>query len=154
MLWGRGEKANTAALQVAGLSSFRGFEFLRAPHIPNQGKDKSKDFNVRFGLGLRARKAQGYNFSYTFPPFLKEAWCVLGPEGLLLCKIADYVHDHRYQWAHVELIDAAQRVGFQPCDSIVKVRKGPIIDPKWKAAHHTRRQHCFWLIFRKSERCE
>jgi SAM-dependent methyltransferase len=124
------------------------------PHVPNQGKDRSKDFNTRFGLGARSAKEFEYNFSHTYPAFLGEAWRVLKPEGLLLCKIADYVHNHRYQWAHVDLIQAARTVGFLPCDCIVKVRKGPIVDPKWKVAHHTRRQHCYWLVFRKSDRCE
>jgi hypothetical protein len=36
----------------------------------------------------------------------------------------------------------------------VKIRKGPIIDPRWKIAHHSRRQHCYWLVFRKSDKCE
>lgn len=124
------------------------------PHIPNQGKDKQKDFNTRFGLGLRSPKEKGYTFSHTFPPFTAEAYRVLKDEGILLCKITDYVHHHRYQWAHVELVHAARDAGFQPCDCIVKIRKGPIIDPKWKVAHHTRRQHCYWLVFRKSKKCE
>ena len=124
------------------------------PHVPNQGRDRSKDFNARFGLGGRSPKEHGYSFAHTYPPFLKEAWRVLRNEGLLLCKIADYVHNHRYQWAHVDLIIAARDTGFVACDCIVKVRKGPIIDPKWKQAHHTRRQHCYWLVFRKSDRCE
>ena len=46
------------------------------PHIPNQGKDKSKDFNTRFGLGNRASKEFGYSFSHTYPPFVKEAFRV------------------------------------------------------------------------------
>jgi SAM-dependent methyltransferase len=124
------------------------------PHIPNQGKDKEKDFNTRFGLGIRSPKENGYTFSHTFPPFVREAYRVLIPEGILLAKIADYVHHHRYQWAHVELIRAAAATGFQACDCIIKIRKGPIIDPKWKVAHHTRRQHCYWLVFRKSKKCE
>jgi hypothetical protein len=36
----------------------------------------------------------------------------------------------------------------------VKIRKGPIIDPKWKTAYHARRRHCYWLIFRKSSKCQ
>ena len=74
------------------------------PHIPNQGKDKSKDFNRRFGLVARSSKENQYTFTHTFPPFLKEAHRVLRNEGILLCKITDYVHHHRYQWAHIELI--------------------------------------------------
>lgn len=124
------------------------------PHIPNQGKDKLKDFNTRFGLVGRSSKENHYTFSHTFPPFVKETFRVLRPEGILLCKIADYVHHHRYQWAHIDLINAAREAGLTACDCIVKIRKGPIIDPKWKTAHHSRRQHCYWLIFRKSKKCE
>jgi SAM-dependent methyltransferase len=124
------------------------------PHIPNQGKDNCKDFTRRFGLGGRSPKENGYSFSHTFDAFVREAYRVLKPEGILLCKIADYVHGHRYQWAHLDLLVAARGVGFCPCDCIIKVRKGPIIDPKWKVAHHARRQHCYWLVFRKSRKCE
>jgi hypothetical protein len=124
------------------------------PHIPNQGKDKSKDFNVRFGLVVRSSKENHYTFTHTFIPFAKEAYRVLQDEGILLCKITDYVHHHRYQWAHIEFVSAAQRVGFTACDCIIKVREAPIKDPKWKTAHHSRRQHCYWLVFRKSKKCE
>jgi len=124
------------------------------PHIPNQGKDKQKDFNIRFGLGARSPKEHGYSFAYLYPLFVKEAMRVLRPDGVLFCKIADYIHNHQYQWAHVELTQAAVAEGFCACDCIVKVRKAPIIDPKWTVAHHSRRQHCYWLVFRKSDRCE
>lgn len=124
------------------------------PHIPNQGRDKTKDFNLRFGLGARSSKENGYTFSYTFPPFMSEAWRVLMPDGMLFCKIVDYIHNHRYQWAHMDLIKAGQAQGFTACDCIIKVRKAPIVDPKWRVAHHSRRQHCYWIVFRKSHRCE
>jgi SAM-dependent methyltransferase len=124
------------------------------PHIPNQGQDKSKDFNTRFGLVLKSPAENGYNFSHLYPPFVQEAYRVLKSEGILFCKITDYIHNHRFQWAHIEVIKAAEAVGFRPCDCIIKIRKGPIISPKWKTAHHTRRHHCFWLVFRKSDKCE
>jgi SAM-dependent methyltransferase len=124
------------------------------PHVPNQGKDNSKDFNTRFGLVLKSPAKTGYNFTHLYPPFLAEAFRVLKPEGILLCKIADYVHGHRYQWAHLELVKAAVEAGFCACDCIIKVRKGPIMSPRWKTAHHARRHHCYWLIFRKSDKCE
>lgn len=124
------------------------------PHIPNQGKDRSKDFNDRFGLILKSSANNGYNFTHTFRPFLREGYRVLRENGVLFCKIADYVHGHRYQWAHVELINAGVEIGFTPCDCIVKIRKGPITDPKWKKAHHARRQHCYWIVLRKSKKCE
>ncbi len=124
------------------------------PHIPNQGKDRSKDFNDRFGLVVKSSAKNGYNFTHTFQPFLTEAYRVLRKDGILFCKIADYVHGHRFQWAHIELINAAVEVGFTPCDCIVKIRKGPITDPRWKKAHHARRQHCYWIVLRKSSKCE
>ena len=124
------------------------------PHVPNQGRDKSKDFNDRFGLTLKAGRDQGYNLSHLYPPFLAEAHRVLRQGGVLFCKIADYVHNHRFQWAHIDLIAAAKEVGFTPCDCIVKVRKGPIASPKWKNAHHARRHHCYWIVLRKSNKCE
>jgi hypothetical protein len=124
------------------------------PHIPNQGSDRSKDFNTGFGLGARSAKENGYSFAHTYPAFMAEAWRVLVDDGILLCKITDYIHNHRYQWAHVDLIRAGEDVGFTACDCIIKVRKGPIIDPKWKVAHHSRRRHCYWIVFRKSNRCE
>lgn len=124
------------------------------PHVPNQGADKRKDFTVRFGLGQKSGLENGYSFSHLYPPFLMEAHRVLRNEGILIGKITDYIHNHRYQWAHVELINAAVKVGFVPCDCIIKVRKGPIIDPKWKVAHHARRQNCYWIVFRKSPSCE
>jgi SAM-dependent methyltransferase len=124
------------------------------PHVPNQGRDRSKDFNRRFGLVLKSSAANGCNFTHLYGPFAQEAYRVLRPEGILLCKITDYIHNHRYQWAHIEFIKAANAVGFVACDCIVKVRKGPIISPRWKAAHHARRHHCYWLVFRKSGKCE
>ncbi len=124
------------------------------PHVPNQGKDKQKDFTTRFGLGMRSLAQTGYNFSDLYAAFAREAYRVLRPEGILLCKITDYVHNHRLQWAHVEMLKSASEAGFRPCDCIVKIRKGPIVDPKWKTAHHARRHHCYWLVFRKSARCE
>jgi hypothetical protein len=124
------------------------------PHVPNQGRDRSKDFNSRFGLVLKSPAENGYNFTHLYPRFIHEAHRVLRPEGILLCKIADYIHNHRYQWAHIEFIQAARTAGFCACDCIIKIRKGPIVDPKWKRAHHARRQHCYWLVFRKSSKCE
>jgi len=103
---------------------------------------------------MRSSKENGYTVAHTYPTFMAEAWPVLEHEGVLLCKITDYVHNHRYQWAHIDLIRAGQAAGFLACDRIVKVRKGLVIDPKRKVAHHKRRQHCYWIVFRKSNRCE
>lgn len=124
------------------------------PHVPNQGRDRQKDFTSRFGLVVKSSRENGYNLSHLFAPFVSEAYRALAPDGLLFAKITDYVHNHRFQWAHLDLVTAATEAGFTACDCIVKVRKGPIVDPKWQTAHHARRRHSYWLIFRKSGRCE
>jgi SAM-dependent methyltransferase len=125
------------------------------PHTPDHSSGKSrKDFRFRFGLGAKSGKETSYSFSFTYPGFLREASRVLRPEGVLLCKVSDYVHNHRYQWAHMDLAMEGRKAGFTPCDLIVKVRRGPIVDPRWKKAHHSRRRHCYWLVLRKSPRCE
>jgi SAM-dependent methyltransferase len=124
------------------------------PHVPNQGKDRQKDFVKRFGLGMKSSTENGCNFSHLYKSFAKEAHRVLKPDGILFCKITDYIHNHRYQWAHIEMVEFASLAGLVPCDCIVKIRKGPIVDPKWKIAHHARHQHCYWLVFRKSAKCE
>ena len=51
------------------------------PHIPNQGKDRSKDFNTRFGLTLKSPKEEGYNFAFMYPPFAKKGILGLAARG-------------------------------------------------------------------------
>ena len=116
------------------------------PHIPNKGRDKKRDFNSRFGLD---------EFNEGYEDFMREAHRVLVDNGILLAKISDYVHHHRYRWAHIEAVQAATNSGFTACDLIVKVRKaGALIDPRWETAHHSRRIHTYWIIFRKSPLCQ
>ena len=123
------------------------------PHTPDQGKHSTKDFHDRFGLTLKSNPDTGHNISTMFLPFMQEARRVLKPNGLLLCKIIDYVHNHRTQWAHLHLIQTGDDAGLTPCDCIIKIRRGPIIDPRWRTAHHARKHHCYWIIFRNSTRC-
>jgi hypothetical protein len=119
------------------------------PHVPNQGKTE-KDFRTRYGLVLKSGRRRGFNLNHLYRPFAYEAFRVLRKDGHLFCKIIDYIHHHKYQWAHVEFMKAAVEAGLVAIDCIVKVRKHPIVDPKWKKAHHSRRHHCYWLVFRKS----
>jgi hypothetical protein len=125
------------------------------PHVGPQGRDKRvKRFDVDFGATMECGKEHGWTLSYLYPPFLKQAKRVLKPEGLLLAKITDMVNSHRSRWAHCDFMRMAEDAGFTVCDLIVKIRKGPIVDPKWQVAHHARRHHCYWLVFRKSNKCE
>ena len=125
------------------------------PHVGPQGRDKSsKRFDVDFGATAACGKEHDWNLSYLYPPFLDEAMRVLKPEGLLLAKVTDMVNNHRSKWAHCDFMRMAADAGFTVCDLIVKVREGPMTSTKWKRAHHARKRHCFWIVCRKSDRCE
>ena len=125
------------------------------PHVGPQGRDKSsKRFDVDFGATVACGKEHDWNLSYLYPPFLGEAMRVLKPEGLLLAKVTDMVNSHRSKWAHCDFMRMAADAGFTVCDLIVKVREGPMMSTRWKRAHHARKRHCFWIVCRKSDRCE
>ena len=125
------------------------------PHVGPQGRDKStKRFDVDFGASMECGKAQDWSLSYLYPPFLAEAMRVLKPDGLVLAKITDMVNNHRSRWAHCDFMQMADAAGFTVCDLIVKIRNGPMVSTKWQRARHARKRHCFWIVCRKSERCE
>ena len=125
------------------------------PHVGPQGRDKStKRFDVDFGATVECGKEHDWNLSYLYPPFLEQAMRVLKPDGLLLAKITDMVNNHRSRWAHCDFMGMAEDAGFVVCDLIVKVRNGPMVSTRWKRARHARKRHCFWIVCRKSARCE
>lgn len=125
------------------------------PHVGPQGRDKSrKRFDVDFGATAECGKAQGWTLSYLYPPFLEQAMRVLMPEGLLLAKITDMVNNHRSKWPHCDFMRMAAEAGFTVSDLIVKVRPGPMRSSRWRRAYHARKRHCFWIVCRKSDRCE
>ncbi len=103
--------------------------------------------------GMQALYGQGTGRESTagnYPLFLAEAVRVLRGNGVLLAKITDNVHRGRNQWEHLAFMaDAVDAL--QVCDLIIKTRKGPMLDPKWKNAYHARKRHCFWIICRKGK---
>lgn len=122
------------------------------PHLLNADKAPKTSLGVRFAKNYGLVNTE--YISGEFDGFFKEAFRVLKPDGVCFCKIADFVHNHRYQWQHLDLIAAAMRAGFTACDCIVKVRKQSILSGKWKKAHHARSHHCYWIVLRKGDRCE
>lgn len=105
--------------------------------------------------GMKALYGPGTNqgkltVAVDFPDVLTEVARALRPEGILLAKIADNVHQGGNQWEHVAFMLHARHL-FQVCDLIIKTRKGPMMDPKWKNVYHARKRHCFWIICRKGK---
>lgn len=127
------------------------------PHLPANAasKNSSKIFEEKYGITNDiARK--GDNVSNLFPLFLLEAKRVLNKEGIVLAKIADLVHNHKYQWQHVDFINEVTKLNMTACDLMIKCdpSAGNLKSNKWKNFKHLRKAHCYWIVVRKSNRCE
>lgn len=125
------------------------------PHLPSSAAspNSSKIWEKRYGINNEGRK--GDNVSELFLPFLKEAKRVLADDGIVLCKISDLIHNHCYQWQHVDFINACRDVGLIPCDMMIKCdpKAGNLKSSKWKKVYHLRKAHCYWIVVRKGT-CE
>ena len=128
------------------------------PHLPAAAASANSSGIEReqYGLTEHGDYRQGDNVSPAFEPFLRETRRVLGPKGIVIAKIADLVHNHRYQWQHVDFINAARHVGMTPCDVVIKADPcaANLKSSKWESVKHFRRAHCYWIVVRNSKRCE
>jgi len=128
------------------------------PHLPNTGdsENSSKIFKKRYGINQQNPYGHADNIVSGFEPFLIEAKRVLKPHGLILAKIADIIHNHRYQFQHVDFINAAQRLGLTVCDLMIKSapQAGRLNSSKWENVYHLRKNHVYWIAIRNSNRCE
>lgn len=125
------------------------------PHLPAAAGTEASDegFSRRHGL---SKSVHGDNVSDYFPPFLAQASRVLRPEGVVLAKLCDFVHNHRHQWSLVDFINAVREApGLTPCDLVVKrdPSAGRFDSGRWENVYHARNAHAWWVVVRKG-RCE
>lgn len=125
------------------------------PHLPSAaGTDTSlQHFVSNYGL---AKTVKGDNINSIFEPFLQEASRILMDDGLIFAKLADFVHNHKYQWTLVDFVSAVKNTGtLTPTDLIIKRDPcaGNLKSGKWVRCHHARRSHCWWIVVRKGK-CE
>lgn len=128
------------------------------PHLPTNAasKNSSKIWENQYGITNKGTGREGDNVSRMFLPFLKESKRVLKQDGIILAKIADLVHNHRYQWQQVDFINAVREVEMTPCDMLIKCDPcgGNLKSSKWKNVKHLKKSHCYWIVVRNSKRCE
>lgn len=128
------------------------------PHLPHAQDSKTTDIDwvTRYGCNGHSAGRSGDNVSPLFLPFLQEAKRVLREGRLVFAKIADMVHNHRYQWQHLDFVLACREVGMTPCDVLIKrdPTSGHLKSGQWKNMHHLRRCHTYWIIVRNSGKCE
>ncbi len=128
------------------------------PHLPAHvaSTNSSGIERSQYGLTEHGDYRQGDNISPLFGPFLAEAKRVLRPNGIIIAKLADFVHNHRYQWSHVDFINAVDATdGLVACDVIIKADPcaANLKSSKWINVKHFRRAHTYWIVVRKG-RCE
>jgi len=80
----------------------------------------------------------------------KEASRVLRPEGLFIVKCADEVCANQQRLTHVELINEYVTHGFVCEDLFIVVRKGKPGVSRSLIQAHARKNHSYFLVFRKS----
>jgi hypothetical protein len=127
------------------------------PHLPNAAgsKNSSKLWEHRYGITGDGAGREGDNVSGMFAPFLLTARRVLTKNGVVLAKIADLTHNHRYQWQHIDFVTTAAQLGLTPCDMLIKWgNSGNIKSSKWVNSYHIRKTHSFWLVVRNGPKCE
>lgn len=126
------------------------------PFLPTNAasKNSSKIWEKQYGLTAEGKGREGDNVSDMFFPFLIEAKRILKKNGIILTKIADIIHNHRYQWQQVDFVNAVKDVGMTPCDMLIKIRNNKLQSSKWKQIKHLRRQHSYWIVVRNSLKCE
>jgi SAM-dependent methyltransferase len=127
------------------------------PHLPTAGasENSSKIYEKRYGITADCKEREGENVSKLFLPFLEEAKRVLKPGGIVLAKIADLIHNNKFQWQHVDFINSVKDVGMTPCDLMIKSdpRAGTLMSSKWKNVKHLRKNYCYWIVVRNSDKC-
>lgn len=125
------------------------------PHLPNVVGEHSL-FKEKYNTRKFDKHREKNNVIGVFVPFLKEAKRVLKKDGIILAKIADLVHNHRYQWQQVDFVNSVRSLGITPCDMLIKLdpKAGNLKSSKWKNIKHLRKSHCYWIVCRNSNKCE
>lgn len=125
------------------------------PHMPVAAASPKSLERYRTDYGL-AGSVKADNIDSLHAPFLREAARVLRDDGLVFAKIKDYVHNHRYQWNLAMFNERVREAGLTACDLLIKRDPcgGNLKSGRWKLAHHAKNTHCFWVVVRKSHRCE
>lgn len=81
-----------------------------------------------------------------------EVYRVLRDEGIFIVKCQDEVCANRQRLTHVEIVNEYERYGFICEDLFVVVRNGKPGVSRMIVQAHARKNHSYFLVFRKSDR--
>ena len=80
---------------------------------------------------------------------LKEAMRVLKPDGVLVFKCQDVIHNHKMHCTHVNVCNWAASEGFRLLDLFVLTAKSRMPGPQKGTQRHSRVFHSYFLVFKK-----
>lgn len=80
---------------------------------------------------------------------LTEFYRILKPKGILIFKCQDMIEGRKQFLSHIEIINTARAIGYYPKDLFILLSKTRIIRANQKQQQHTRKFHCYWLVFQK-----
>ena len=80
----------------------------------------------------------------------KEAYRVLKPKGILIVKCQDEVCAGKQRLTHVEIINELERIGFVTEDLFVLMRRNRPGVSRLLKQLHARKNHSYFLVFRKN----
>ena len=126
---------------------------LDPPFLATKGKSlQSTDGNIinrRFGVYSDEK-----SLHRCYAEMLEEAHRVLKPDGILIFKCQDKVSGGKQYMSHVFIVNEAVRIGFYPKDLFILIAKNRLIaDWQKQNQKHSRKYHCYMLVFQKSDRC-
>jgi len=84
----------------------------------------------------------------------QEAYRVLKPKGILILKCQDEVCANKQRLTHVEIINALEKMGFLTEDLFLLVRKNKPGVSRILKQIHARKNHSYFLVFRKNGRLQ
>jgi hypothetical protein len=127
------------------------------PHLPTAAASAGSSgmWADRYGITDDDPLREADNVIGLFGPFLAQAARVLQPNGIVLAKIADIVHNHRYQWQAFAFVQAARDAGLCACDCMIRAdpASANLKSGHWETQKHLRHAHVYWIVARKG-RCE
>ena len=80
---------------------------------------------------------------------MEEFYGILEPGGFLIFKCQDTIDSRKQYIIHNEIINRAQEIGYYTRDLFILLAKSRLIHPRHRNQQHTRKFHCYYLVFQK-----
>lgn len=83
---------------------------------------------------------------------LEEFNRILKKGGIIAFKCQDTIDGGKEYWSHYEIMKKAESLGLQCVDIFVLHHPSVMFSPNMKIQQHARKTHCYYLVFKKTEK--